>query len=134
MHQGFIVFAKANGELTYPLRVEIAETSAEHAQGLMHREVLPQGMLFIFDKDALRTFHMRNVLKSLDIAFIDSDFKVVDIASKLIPDVSNDVKSSTAFQFALEVPTGKLVSMGLTIGDELMSVEDTEAHFVEFEH
>ncbi|MGE5345432.1 MAG: DUF192 domain-containing protein, partial [Acidithiobacillales bacterium] len=44
------------------LRLELAMTDAERAQGLMFRESLPKdaGMLFLFEGDSIRPFWMKN--------------------------------------------------------------------------
>ena len=53
--------------------VELAKTSAEQAKGLMFRENLSidKGMLFIFEKEEIYPFWMKDHLIPLDIIGID---------------------------------------------------------------
>lgn len=65
------------------LRVELARTPAEHAQGLMFRKALPQGhgMLFIFSQDDHWVFWMKNTYIPLDIIWLDHARRVVGMAT-----------------------------------------------------
>ena len=36
-------------------------------------------MLFVFQDEAVRSFWMRNTLVPLDVAFMDSEFRIFDI-------------------------------------------------------
>lgn len=61
--------------------VEVAETSDQHAQGLMFRQKLKnnEGMLFIFNDEQVREFWMKNTLINLDIGYFDKNKKLIDI-------------------------------------------------------
>jgi len=58
------------------INVEIVDTNAERARGLMFRESLCGncGMLFAFDDLDYRSFWMKNTLMPLDIIFIDARY------------------------------------------------------------
>ena len=72
---------------TVEVRVEIADTPVELETGLMYRDSLPEdeGMLFIFEKEGRVSFWMKNTLIPLDIIFINSDWKVVNIHHSVQP-------------------------------------------------
>jgi len=61
--------------------VEIADTSAERQEGLMFRKNLCEGcgMLFVYEEEKTPGYWMKNTKIPLDIIFIDSDLKVVNL-------------------------------------------------------
>jgi len=107
-----------NGQAIVSLKVELAVTPEERAQGLMHRESLPdgEGMLFIFDKDDILSFWMRNTYIPLSIAYITYDGRIADIRD-MYPLDETSVKSSRSVRYALEVPQGWFSRAGVREGD-----------------
>lgn len=89
------------------LKVEIACTDTQKQQGLMHRSSLPkdQGMLFVFDREQLLSFWMKNTLIPLSIAYINSKGKIIDIQD-MKPLDQTPHPSKTIAQYALEVNQG----------------------------
>ncbi|MBC7405913.1 MAG: DUF192 domain-containing protein [Candidatus Parcubacteria bacterium] len=88
-------------------QIELAKTTAEHSQGLMNRIRLCAtcGMLFIYPTPDLRTFWMKDTLVPLDIIFLDSDFRVINISSDTKTNQTDEVyNSSQPAQYILEVP------------------------------
>ena len=63
------------------VRVEIARTDAQRAQGLMNRRRLAAnaGMLFVFDEPTRGAFWMKDTLIPLSIAFADGHGRIVRI-------------------------------------------------------
>ncbi|MDR3145262.1 MAG: DUF192 domain-containing protein, partial [Treponema sp.] len=63
------------------LQAELARTGEERARGLMHRKSLPdgEGMLFLFDRDQILSFWMKDTLIPLSIAFIGYDGRILEI-------------------------------------------------------
>lgn len=61
--------------------VEVAITADERQRGLMDRETLDSetGMLFIFPREDIYPFWMKNTLIALDMIWLDRDRKVVHI-------------------------------------------------------
>jgi uncharacterized protein len=64
------------------LVLELALTDQEKATGLMYRDKLApdRGMLFVFDKDDILSFWMKNTLIPLDIIWFDAAGRVVDVS------------------------------------------------------
>jgi uncharacterized membrane protein (UPF0127 family) len=100
--------------------VEIAATEDQRAQGLMHRRELPDGsgMLFVFDRDQIMSFWMKNTLIPLSIAFIASDGRVIEIKD-MQAQSTRTVNSSRSVRYALEVPQGWFNRAGIGPGDTL---------------
>lgn len=65
------------------IAAEIADTPDKRAQGLMFRTSLApdQGMLFTFPDLGHWTFWMKNTKISLDMIWLDQNWKVVDVRS-----------------------------------------------------
>ncbi len=100
------------------VRAEVANTAALRSQGLMYREVIPDGtgMLFVFEREAVRSFWMQNTYVALDVAFIDADFRIVDIQQ--MEARSTEVHDGARpAMFALEVRQGWFAEKGIEVGD-----------------
>ncbi|MEZ6255482.1 MAG: DUF192 domain-containing protein [Patescibacteria group bacterium] len=63
------------------ITLEVADTTAKRARGLMYRTELPysSGMLFVFEKEGLYPFWMANTYIPLDIIWLNSDKEIVYI-------------------------------------------------------
>ncbi len=103
------------------LRVELARSEEERALGLMYRTVLDEGrgMLFVFEREQILNFWMKNTLLPLSIAFIAGDGRIVDIQD-MEPKSLETVRSKLPARFALEVPRGWFLREGISVGDFLV--------------
>jgi uncharacterized membrane protein (UPF0127 family) len=119
LEQKSLVIVGGGGEV--PVKAEIARTGAERAQGLMYRKELEDGsgMLFVFDRDEILSFWMKNTLIPLSIAYIASDGRIVEIYD-MEPGNLNPVKSSRSVRYALEVPQGWFARAGIGPGSRLV--------------
>lgn len=102
--------------------VELAKTNSEIEKGLMYRKELAQdaGMLFVFDKEGIYPFWMKNTLIPLDIIWIDSSNKVVFIVDNFQPCESLICPSATPAvkaKYVLEINAGICQQIGLKVGD-----------------
>jgi len=102
------------------ITAELAISEAQRAQGLMHRRSLDdgEGMLFIFERDQILSFWMKDTLIPLSIAYIDSDGRILEIYD-LQPQNLNPVRSIRPARYALEVPQGWFSRAGLGPGDRV---------------
>jgi uncharacterized membrane protein (UPF0127 family) len=107
-------------EDTITINVEIARTDAQRAQGLMFRKTVPDGtgMLFIFERDQILSFWMKNTGVPLSIAFISYDGRIVEIRN-MEPLSRMPIQSSRSVRYALEVPQGWFDRVGVTIGSRI---------------
>ena len=102
------------------IKTEIARTDAQQKQGLMYRKELKDGeaMLFVYERDTILSFWMKNTLVPLSIAFISRDGKILEIYD-MEPNNLAPVNSSRSARYALEVPQGWFTRAGISIGDTL---------------
>jgi uncharacterized membrane protein (UPF0127 family) len=112
-----------NGE-TVKLLAEIARTDAQRARGLMGRSSLKdgEGMLFVFDRDQILSFWMKNTPLPLSIAYIAYDGRIMEIHD-LKPHDTTTVPSRRSGRYALEVPQGWFDRVGVRIGDRCEPVQ-----------
>ena len=103
---------------TYRLeRVEVANTTAKHAKGLMHRKSLASdsGMIFIYPKERWGSFWMKNTLVPLAIAFIDERGTIIEILHGEPLDVTL-LTPSLPYLTVLEVNEGWFSNRNISIG------------------
>jgi len=69
------------------ISVEIAEDFSSQAKGLMDRNFLAEnaGMLFVFEKETITSFWMKNMKISLDIIWIDSNYAILGVEENVPP-------------------------------------------------
>ena len=101
--------------------VEVADSSAERARGLMHRESLPSGagMLFIYGWPRHVAFWMRNTLIPLDMIFLGRDGRIRHIHENAIPLDETPIPGGDDILAVLEINGGLSRQLGLDVGDEL---------------
>ena len=97
----------------FEVRLELAVTPDELAQGLMFRPHLPadRGMLLIFAEERLPNIWMMNTLVALDLVYLDSAGRVVDIVTDAQPCPGEPCPRFTpkhAARAVLEVPAGSV--------------------------
>ncbi len=101
--------------------VEIADTEATRAQGLMHRESLPRmaGMLFIYDAPQRATFWMENTLIPLDMLFLDAAGTVTHIHHEAQPLDRTIIDGGPGVSMVLEINGGLARQLGIGPGSEM---------------
>lgn len=113
--------------------VEVADDRGEFGRGLMFRNHLPwnAGMLFAFNEEEPREgFHMKNTLIPLDMIFVDSSSKIIDIKENVPPCEQEECPtypSREPAQYVLEVNAGFVQENGVKIGDRLATLNEFKA-------
>ncbi len=103
------------------LDVEIADTPARQAMGLMYRTELPErgGMLFLNAVPREQTMWMRNTYIPLDMVFIRADGTVHRIAAMTEPHSEEIIASNGLVGAVLEIAGGAAQRLGLKPGDKV---------------
>jgi uncharacterized membrane protein (UPF0127 family) len=73
-------------------------------------------MLFIFDRDQILSFWMKNTPHPLSIAYLDSKGKIRNIYD-MTPFSLTPIVSTVSVRYALEVPQGWFEKAGIKTGD-----------------
>lgn len=101
------------------LEVELALSTEQRARGLMYRDKVENGMLFIYDEERILSFWMRNTKVPLDIAYIKADWTIEPIQF-LYPYDEKGKKSQGPAIGALEMPQGWFKAQGLEPGTKII--------------
>ena len=121
MQNTHITLRSKNGE-SHQLLVKIANSRTQRRAGFQNicAELIQQwGILFVFPKRQRSTFHMRNVKGDLDIGFLDTDGRLVELQRMNHGDSSHQdyiYRAKKPFRYALETGGGTLFSLGMDKG------------------
>jgi len=113
-----------NGIEEIKVKAEVADTQEKKERGLMFRERLGEnkGMFFAFDADGTYAFWMKNTLIPLDIIFISSDFKILEIfhAEPCEEEPCKSYQTTKYAKYILEVNGNFTTRNGIDVGDEVV--------------
>ena len=123
--EGELFLLKASDTLQ-KLDIEFAETPYEQQTGLMYRQTMEahQGMLFVYSREAIHSFYMKNTYIPLDLIFFGKDSTVVSFQENARPLDETSLPSKVPAQFILEVNAGKVEEWNLTEGDKMLITRD----------
>ena len=105
--------------------VEIADSDASRAQGLMFRDSMPanHGMLFIHDYEEPQAYWMKNTRIPLDILYFDTGRKLVSQQRDVPPCSAGDAcpiyPSNAPARYVLELNAGQAAKLKLQDGSEI---------------
>ncbi|MEK6894507.1 MAG: DUF192 domain-containing protein [Nanoarchaeota archaeon] len=101
--------------------VEVVDDDEKRQKGLMFREELDEntGMLFIFENEGVYPFWMKNTLIPLDMLWMDSSGKIVDIkeADPCESDPCEVIYHSGSAKYVLEINKGLSATLEIEIGE-----------------
>jgi len=113
--------------------IEIAQTNAQRARGLMFRDHLAdnRGMLFIHDAEEPLAYWMKNTLIALDIFYFDSKRRLVSVSKRTPPCTLGDncppYLSDGPALYVLELNAGVADRLHVQKGDRLTFAPDIPA-------
>jgi uncharacterized membrane protein (UPF0127 family) len=105
----------------HAFRVEVATTPQEQAKGLMFRTKMgaDEGMIFVNDPPRRAAFWMRNTVIPLDIIFIGTDHRILNIAADAVPYDERPLPSAGVTSGVLELNGGRAAQLGIKAGDKV---------------
>lgn len=119
------LYVEKNDGSKVKIIAEIAKTEKERERGFMFRKRIKMGtgMLFVFEKDEILSFWMKNTPHALDIAYVASDGTIKNIFP-LSPFSLDAVKSTSYCRYALEVPAAFFEKSSIKEGDKLLNANE----------
>jgi uncharacterized protein len=103
-----------SGHKTHAFRVE-------QAKGLMFRTQMgaDEGMIFPENPPRRSAFWMRNTVMSLDIIFIGTDRRILNIAANAVPYDETPLPAAGLASGVLELNAGRAARLGIKPGDKV---------------
>ncbi len=116
-----IPFSVTSAGKVHRFRVELARSDAEQEKGLMFRTAMgaDEGMIFPMSPPRRAAFWMRNTVIPLDIIFIGSDHRILNIAANAVPYDERPLPSAGAAAGVLELNGGRAAALGIGPGDRV---------------
>ena len=111
----------ASADDAHMFTVEIADTDALRARGLMFRQRLPEdrGMLFDFGTVREVAMWMKNTYIPLDMLFIRADGSIAYIAENTVPKSEDVIGVREPVLAVLELAGGTTRRLGIRSGDKV---------------
>ncbi len=118
---GELIFQSAEGEYITKIEIEIANTEAKRALGLMYRNKMREdrGMLFVFDDEQYRSFWMKNTILPLDMIFVNSKLEIINIRKNTRPFDESQYISTAPAKYVIEVNAGFTNRYNIKSGDKI---------------
>lgn len=105
----------------HTFRVEVASTPSQQARGLMFRTAMgaDEGMIFPENPPRVPSFWMRNTVIPLDIIYIGTDGRILNIAANAVPYDETPLSAVGLSSGVLELNGGRAEQLGIKPGDEV---------------
>jgi uncharacterized protein len=101
--------------------VDVAMTPAQTTHGLMFTTWMApgRGMLFLFERERVQSFWMKNTLIPLDMVFINADLTIAGIVAHAEPKTTTPRKVDAPSRYVLELNAGVAEQSGLAPGQRV---------------
>jgi len=106
--------------------LDIANTEGNRIRGLSGREEILyyQGMIFVFPMDGIYSFWMKDMNFSLDIIWLDKDYKIVHLEKNISPETyPKSFIPEKKSRYVVELHSGFATTHNLVVGQSL-SIEN----------
>ncbi len=115
-----LVVVTAGGRFDFT--VELAVNEAQRMQGLQGRRRLAAdaGMLFDFQDTGPAAMWMKDTHVPLDMLFIGSEGRIVNIAERTVPLSLTAIRSAGPVRAVLELNAGTVARLGIKPGDKVL--------------
>ena len=117
---GELTIVSASGP--HKFKVEIAATPGQMQQGLMFRSSLAAdaGMLFDYGHPMPAMMWMKNTLIPLDMLFVDSQGRIVNIRERAVPGSLDTIAAAAPVRATIELNGGTAARLGIKPGDRVL--------------
>ena len=101
--------------------VEVAQSMAQRARGLMFRESMAAdaGMLFVYPAEQQIRMWMKNTVIPLDMLFVAADGRILGIAEDTVPFSEEIIASTGPARAVIELNGGTTRRLGIRSGDRV---------------
>ena len=108
-------------DASFVFQTELADTSESQTRGLMYRTQLgdDEAMLFPSSPPQVRSFWMKNTPLPLDIIFVGTGGRIINIESG-VPYSTESVRSDGPAAAVFEIRGGRAAQLGIEPGDRIV--------------
>ncbi|MAF50953.1 MAG: hypothetical protein CMH64_02575 [Nanoarchaeota archaeon] len=103
--------------------IEVVSNDPERSKGLMFREKLEGGMLFVYEDEGVRNFWMKNTLIPLDMIWINKNKEIIYIEENVQPCENINCESygiNENSMYVLEINGGESSKRNIKVGDKVI--------------
>ncbi len=95
--------------------IYLATDFEQHRRGLMFVRGMPErtGMLFIYEREEIRSMWMKNTYIPLDLVFARADGSVINVITDTVPQTLNSHRSAEPSLYVLELNAGTARRLGI---------------------
>jgi uncharacterized protein len=126
MHTATLRVERPDASVSF-LNVRVADDAAEREQGMQYLSpavIRSNPIWFVFPEPLAIGWHMQNVRLALDIAWVDTDGRVVDV-QRMTPS-QHATSVGPPARYALEVAAGEARRLGIQPGARLSLITDKD--------